>query len=73
MIDIVINLLTGVINVLPISPFQSFIDKAGAIDSLGYLNWFIPFDIFFEILSVWSVSMFTYYFYRFIKGNAMKG
>ena len=70
MIDIVINLLTAIINVLPLSPFVTFIDKAGPIDGLGVLNWFIPFDIFAEMLVSWGTCMGLYYLYRFIKSGS---
>lgn len=69
MIDIVIQLLTAVINVLPVSPISTFIEKAGTIDGLAMLNWFIPFDIMFNMLGVWSGCMFTYYLYRFTRSN----
>ena len=69
MIDIVINLLTAVISILPMSPFNNFIAQAGQIDGLATLNWFIPFDIFLVMLEAWGACMGVYYLFRAIKGN----
>lgn len=69
MIDIIINLLTAIINILPMSPFNNFISQAGKIDGLAILNWFIPFDIFLVMLEAWGVCMGLYYLYRLTKGT----
>jgi hypothetical protein len=68
-IDIVINILTAVISILPMSPFTAFIDSIGEISGLAMLNWFIPFDIFLVLLESWGVCMGIYYLYRVMKGN----
>lgn len=72
MIDIIVNLLTAVINILPMSPFKNFIDQAGKIEGLAILNWFIPFDIFLVMLEAWGVCMGIYYLFRVLKSNMKK-
>lgn len=72
MIDVVINVLTAVINILPMSPIALFIAKAGELDGLAMLNWFIPFDIFLVILEQWVVCMGIYYLFRHLKSNLQK-
>ena len=72
MIDIVINLLTAVISILPVSPFAAFIAKVENMEGLSYLNWFIPFYIFKDMMAAWCLCMFAYMQYRWLKSNALK-
>lgn len=44
---------------LPSSPFD-YDDVMDDIDSiLGYVNWFIPFNIFSQVFNVWCVCFFA--------------
>ncbi|WP_095176012.1 MULTISPECIES: hypothetical protein [Blautia] len=69
MLDVVFNILTALINILPASPFLAYAKFAEGIDLLGYLNWFVPFDIFALMLESWIVCMGLYYSYRISKSS----
>lgn len=66
MIDIIKSFLEKIYNVLPDSPFQSFF---AGIDFgfIGWLNWFIPFDICFKITEAWVTAIAAYYLFSVIK------
>lgn len=64
MIDIVINILTGIISILPMSPIAAYVDKLSEIPFLAMVNWFIPFDVFLGLLESWGICMGLYYIYR---------
>lgn len=64
MLDVILDLLTALINILPVSPFIAYAKYAEDIDLLGYLNWFVPFDIFSVMLESWVFCMGIYYIYR---------
>lgn len=66
------HLLEGLFNLLPDSPFSSFITFIQfdfEYDVLGMLNWFIPFDIFKEMLDVWLKALTAYFGYCYIQGT----
>lgn len=52
-IDVLVSLLNLITSVLPTSPFQSyFLDfSLNYGDILGYINYFIPIDVFVTILT----------------------
>ena len=56
-------------SLLPDSPFQAFFaDKMGPLsDMLGWINWFIPFDICFKLTEVWVMAIAAYYLFMLIK------
>lgn len=55
-----------ILNALPLSPFDSFIQGIGNIDYLGYLNWFIPVGTFIKILLAWVTAIGVFYIYSII-------
>lgn len=57
-----------IVNMLPGSPFHSFIVEFSKIsgDSLGFLNWFIPIGKFMEIGLAWLACIALYYGYSII-------
>lgn len=66
------QLLEGLFHLLPDSPFSSFITFIRfdfEYDILGMVNWFIPFDMFEEILKVWLAAMTAYFGYSFVQGT----
>lgn len=65
-------LLTGLLNVLPTSPFVILLGKIGEIDMLGFLNWFIPFDVCCVMLEAWGLSMAAFLTYSMIKKHTNK-
>lgn len=62
MIDIIKSLLEKIYNILPDSPFQTFFESVN-FDFVGWLNWFIPFDICFKITELWVTAIAGYYLY----------
>ena len=42
-IDLVFNLLTSLLSILPASFVQSYLSNIGEINYLSYVNYFIPF------------------------------
>lgn len=65
-------LLEGLFQLLPDSPFSSFITMLQfdlEYDVLGMLNWFIPFDMFEEMLRVWLSALTAYYGYCYLQGT----
>lgn len=49
------------LNILPNSPFQASIEKVAESDTLGTLDWAIPFTTFFSIGLTWTVAVAVYY------------
>lgn len=68
MISAIVQLITGLLNFLPVSPFTSML--AGLeVPYLGYLNWVIPFDVFLKLISAWLPCMAAYYIYQTIRSK----
>lgn len=66
MIDFILSVFDAFYKILP----GSFIQNAGFIDTdifhymadfMNYVNWFIPFDIASNIMSVWLPCILLYY------------
>lgn len=51
------------VSLLPLSPFQPYIEQFAALPYLGYLNWFFPIGDCLTIMSVWLTAIATYYAY----------
>ena len=69
MFDILKSFLSRIYDLLPDSPFQTLFDgKLGVLNGmLGWLNWFIPFDLCFKITEIWVVAIAAYYLFNIIK------
>lgn len=63
-IDILGKLMTGVINVLPSSPFNSV--SFESLPFIDTLNWVIPFRSLLAITEVWVSAIFLYLGYSVI-------
>ena len=50
------------IAVLPISPFQNFVNELNGVPYLSYLNWFFPVGKCLALLGVWTISIFNHQF-----------
>lgn len=50
-------------SVLPLSPFQQFIDQFRDIPYLGWLNWVVPVEGILKVLAAWLVSLAAFYLY----------
>ena len=59
----VFNVIVDVLkpDILPTCPFSKFIDNIDLSAYIGYMNYFIPINIFLDILSAWVASIASYY------------
>ncbi len=64
--EIVTKFLEPILKLLPTSPFRTFISAISDIPFLGYLNYFIPIDIFIAVGQAWLVSIGIFYLYSII-------
>ena len=63
----ILNLfLNWVLNLLPTSPFTSFIKACSDIPYLGWLNWFLPVGQCIAIAEAWLVAIGVFYMYSVI-------
>lgn len=61
-------LFSGLLSLLPDSPFISFCVFVDEYNIIGVLNWIVPFDIFRDILGAWLVCVSGYYIFLWSKG-----
>lgn len=54
-------LLTLVLALLPVSPFQAFVQYFGQIPFLGVLNYFLPVAEMLAVIEVWLVAVAVIY------------
>lgn len=64
--EILDKFLSGLLSLLPLSPFTEIISALGSMPFLGYLNWFIPVGTFLKIGSAWLAAIALYYLYSVI-------
>lgn len=68
MISLLDSILSGLIGILPMSPFQSTLwEEITNFEFLPYLNWFVPFDICLHITKLWVPCIGAYYAYSVTK------
>lgn len=69
MFNILKSFLSSIYDLLPDSPIQTFFEgKLGILgDMLGWLNWFIPFDLCFKITEIWVTAIAAYYLFNIVK------
>lgn len=57
--------------ILPLSPFQPYLDQMSGLPYLGYLNWFFPIGDAIKITATWLTVIITWYtwqvFLRWLK------
>lgn len=49
------------IAILPVSPFQNFIQALGELPYIGYFNWFFPVGRIITTLGAWAVCIGIWY------------
>ncbi len=64
--ELIGQFLEWVLNLLPTSPFQSFIEACENLPYLGWLNWFIPVGQMVAIGEAWLVAVGLFYLYSII-------
>lgn len=55
-----------VMDILPLSPFQSYINNMAVPEGVGWLNWFIPVPEMLQVFSAWLVAYGLYLLARII-------
>lgn len=57
------GIMTRIMEVLPTSPFQDFIDNFSNLPYLGYLNWFFPVRGVLAVMGAWlgAIALFLIY------------
>ena len=53
--------LSIVLKLLPLSPFEKYINELEDLPYLGYLNWFIPIGDIIVIGTAWLGAITIYY------------
>lgn len=67
LINVLMKLVTQLVNILPLSPFQPFIQQfKGNIPFVGYLNWLIPVKSMMVIAGAWLAAIALFYIYSAI-------
>lgn len=60
-IGIVLIFMSFALALLPVSPFNAFINSFGSIPYLDILNWFVPVSEALAIGEAWLAAITTYY------------
>lgn len=57
------GIMQRIMEVLPTSPFQDFIDDFSNLPYLGYLNWFFPVRGVLAVMAAWlgAIALFLIY------------
>lgn len=56
----------ALVMLLPVSPFQRYLDEFSNLPYLGYLNWFIPVGTFVKIGFAWLTVIAAFYTYSIL-------
>lgn len=56
----------ALLQVLPHSPFQQYIDQFRSLPYLGWLNWFFPVGSCLTVMAVWLVAVGLFYLYSIL-------
>lgn len=73
MLKLISLLLIALYTILPTSPIQAaFADMDMDAQFLGWLNWFIPFDLASKITTAWLICIVAYYAFVTVKKVVME-
>lgn len=64
LIDLVPNMITYIIGLLPLSPFQGIELSHDNNQLLQWLAWLVPFPFIISVLSLWLTAIFNFYFFK---------
>ena len=53
-------------SILPLSPFQQYIDRFRGIEFLGWLNWFVPISDILSVFAVYLTCVAAFYLYSIV-------
>lgn len=66
-LNVLLKLVGQLLDILPKSPFQGFIEQLrGSISHVGWLNWFLPVKSMLVVGGVWLSAIAIYYIYSAI-------
>ena len=54
------------LSLLPLSPFQQFIDQFRSLPYLGWLNWFFPVGDCLVVMLAWLGAVGLFYLYSIV-------
>jgi len=57
------HLAEKILSVLPLSPFQQFIQDFKSLPYLGWLNWFFPVGSCLKVMLAWLGAVGLFYLY----------
>lgn len=66
-VNLVFSLFTGILSVLPSSFVRDYISQVGALEYLSYVNYFIPFNVMYQIGEKWLTCCALYLVYYYVK------
>lgn len=52
--------------ILPLSPFQPYLNQLAGLPYLGYLNWFFPIGEAITITATWLTVIVTWYTWQVV-------
>lgn len=69
MVQLIKMILEKIYGILPDSPFQQAVGGIDMFfgDFIPYLNWFVPFDVCLNVMTVWLGCISAYYIYSVVK------
>lgn len=60
------NIIRGLVELLPTSPFADFIDQFSELPWLGVLNWFFPVRQCLIVMAAWLTAITLFYLYSVV-------
>lgn len=57
---------SGLMEIIPHSPFRQYIQMISVSEYIGYINWFIPVHQILIIFNTWLVAVGVYYAYMIV-------
>lgn len=64
--NLLVTIANKLLELLPYSPFQAYVDKMSEIPALGYLNYFLPIGEMIAITESWLAAIITFYAYQLV-------
>ena len=55
-----------ILDLLPTSPFQEFVEQFSSLPYLGWLNWFFPVGDCLVVMAVWLTAVGLFYLYSIL-------
>lgn len=65
------NLCRFITTFFPASPFRDLVIPETFEQSIGWLNWLVPYGTLLAIVSAWAAAIAVYIVVRWVKKNAV--